>query len=89
VTISDTGSGIPRHLLPDLFTAFRSTSEAGTGSGLGLAFCKLAVESSGGSIRAVSPPGVGASFVMRFPIASPAGSTPNKGLGLLSALGRN
>ncbi len=73
IIIRDTGAGISAELLPDLFTAFRTTSEAGTGSGLGLAFCKLAVESSGGSIFARSPAGQGASFVMTLPMVAPDG----------------
>jgi two-component system, CAI-1 autoinducer sensor kinase/phosphatase CqsS len=70
VVIADTGPGIPAHLLPDLFTAFRTTSAAGTGSGLGLAFCKLAVDSSGGRITASRAPGYGAVLTMVFPVTN-------------------
>jgi signal transduction histidine kinase len=45
------------------------TTEAG--SGLGLAFCRLAVSAHGGSIGVLSKPGQGSTFVVRLP-ARPA-----------------
>ena len=39
--------------------------------GLGLAFCKLAVEAQGGSIGLISEPGVGSTFWCQLPAATP------------------
>ena len=48
VTVSDTGAGIDREIMPRLFTKFASKSEHGTG--LGLFIAKSIVEAHGGRI---------------------------------------
>lgn len=50
IRVSDTGPGIPRELEGRLFDKFVSGSGPRQGVGLGLAFCKLAVEAHGGRI---------------------------------------
>ena len=70
VRIRDTGPGIPKQLLPKLFTPFFTTKSEGTG--LGLPICKTIVEVYGGTIEARNVPGQGAEFVVRIPQA-PAG----------------
>jgi two-component system, NtrC family, sensor histidine kinase KinB len=47
VSISDTGSGIPLEIQGRLFQKFVRGRQVGRGSGLGLAFCKLAMEAHG------------------------------------------
>ncbi|NQT58859.1 MAG: response regulator [Bacteroidetes bacterium] len=37
ITVSDTGSGIPRHILPKVFDPFFTTKPSGSGTGMGLA----------------------------------------------------
>jgi signal transduction histidine kinase len=58
VSVSDGGPGVSPDVLPRLFEKFAAGSHRGHGSGLGLAFCRLAVEAHGGRIvleeRAVS-----------------------------------
>lgn len=67
--ITDTGPGIPPDEVPRLFEKFQQTSATGrrVGTGLGLPFCKLAVEAHGGEIWIESEVGQGSTFVMRLP----------------------
>ena len=70
---SDTGDGVPPELRDRLFDEFTSSDETTIGSpsyGLGLAFCKAAVEAHGGRIRCESTPGDGATFRVLIPITS-------------------
>jgi signal transduction histidine kinase len=87
LTVEDTGAGITRQTLPDIFRAFvqgesREARAAG-GLGLGLAISKAIVEAHGGTIRAESAgPGLGAVFtielaaVLPFSTAAVAESEP-------------
>jgi len=68
--ISDTGLGIPpehRQRIFDRFTRLES-AEGIRGTGLGLAFCKLAVEAHGGRIWVESERGHGATFYFTLPL---------------------
>ncbi len=70
VAVGDTGPGIPPELRSKLFQKFVSGKhQRGNGSGLGLAFCRLAVEAHGGRIWAESEPGRGATFRFTLPLA--------------------
>jgi PAS domain S-box-containing protein len=64
IVISDTGPGIAPEHLKNIFEPGFST-RAGS-PGLGLAVCRKIVEQHGGSIEATSPPGAGASFILKF-----------------------
>jgi two-component system sensor histidine kinase KdpD len=70
IRVRDEGPGITPDKLPHIFETFYRAREGGavTGSGIGLAICKGLVEAQGGTIRAESQPGKGATFVVRFPI---------------------
>jgi signal transduction histidine kinase len=70
VSVEDTGTGIPRELQDNLFQKFVVGEQEASGSGLGLAFCKLAVEAHGGRIWVDSEPGDGATFTFSLPIAA-------------------
>jgi PAS domain S-box-containing protein len=61
----DTSMGIPNEELPKLFERFYTTTRHGTG--LGLAFCKMAMTSFGGSISCKSKYGEFTQFEMYFP----------------------
>jgi signal transduction histidine kinase len=69
--IQDNGPGIPAEHLDHIFEKFgrfsgdRSSRQSSTG--LGLTFCRLAVEAHGGSIGVVSVVGQGATFRMTLP----------------------
>jgi NtrC-family two-component system sensor histidine kinase KinB len=62
VSVTDTGSGIPDEIRNRLFQKFVRGQQMGRGSGLGLAFCKLAVEAHGGRIEVESASGRGTTF---------------------------
>lgn len=69
ISVRDTGSGIPQDYLNRVFDKFvRVESEkVKTGRGLGLAFCKMAVEAHGGRIWVESEPGSGSNFKFLLP----------------------
>lgn len=71
VAVSDTGPGIPPEAQERLFKKFQQVLIQGRrkGTGLGLPFCKLAVEAHGGDIWVDSPKGGGTTFVCRLPIS--------------------
>jgi signal transduction histidine kinase len=69
ISVSDEGPGIPRPLRSQLFQKFVTGGQPESGSGLGLAFCRLAVEAHGGHIWAESEPGRGATFAFTLPVA--------------------
>jgi histidine kinase len=70
VEISDTGTGIPDELLDRIFEPFFTTKKGGQGTGLGLSISYGIIQECKGSIRAVSPKGQGAGFIIKFPIAA-------------------
>lgn len=68
-TVSDTGPGIPLEYQERIFDRFaRFLNEKTLGTGIGLAFCKLAVEAHGGRIWVESRPGEGATFHFTLPL---------------------
>ena len=67
LTVIDTGKGVPAEQVLQLFVPFRSKTLDGTGTGVGLSFCKLVVEGFGGGIRYVARPGEGARFEIALP----------------------
>jgi signal transduction histidine kinase len=70
--ISDTGVGIPPHILPHIFDPFFTTKPAGVGTGLGLAICRRIVEGLGGEIAVESAPNRGTTFRVTLPRAQAA-----------------
>jgi len=69
VSVSDTGAGIPPELRDRLFSKFAIGQQRGRGTGLGLAFCKLALEAHGEAIWAENLPDRGATFTFSLPLA--------------------
>jgi PAS domain S-box-containing protein len=75
VWVQDAGSGIPREFQSRLFNKFSriqvdrtSNERLPKGLGLGLAFCKLAVQAHGGNIGIESEPGSGSCFYFYLPV---------------------
>jgi signal transduction histidine kinase len=64
LVISDSGPGIPSHVLDKIFNPFFTTKE--TGTGLGLAIVHRIVEAHDGAISVRNVPGKGAEFELRM-----------------------
>lgn len=63
----DTGCGIPQDIQKQLFTQFHSTQATGSGTGVGLMFCRLVMEAYGGKIACRSVEGEYTTFILSFP----------------------
>ncbi len=68
--VSDSGPGIPQDMLGRIFEKFSRVKyqNAPKGVGLGLAFCRLAVEAHGGHIWVESELGKGSDFIFQVPL---------------------
>jgi two-component system, sensor histidine kinase and response regulator len=75
-SVSDTGEGIPPEAFGRIFEKFGQVESRQGGrmmsTGLGLAFCKLAVEAHGGQIGVESALGQGSTFCFTIPLPSPS-----------------
>ena len=84
LTMSDTGAGIPAHLLARIFDLFvqgeRGTDRGQGGLGVGLTLVRRLVELHQGTVEAASDgPGRGATFTVRLPRAVPPAEVPAAG----------
>ena len=71
ITVTDTGTGIPAHVMEKMFDPFFTTKEVGKGSGLGLSTLLGIVKSHEGAVTANSTP-AGTTFRILLP-AAPGG----------------
>jgi len=69
IRFADSGPGIPPGLERRIFDPFFTTKEVGQGTGLGLSITYGIIKELGGTISVVSPPGEGATFAIRLPLA--------------------
>ena len=71
ISVSDQGNGIPKEYREIIFEKFRriKNDSSSKGLGLGLAFCRLAVEAHGGRIWVDDAPDGGARFNLTLPQA--------------------
>jgi signal transduction histidine kinase len=69
LSVKDSGAGIPEEDQGHIFERFVQSrqNDRSVGAGLGLAYCKLAVETFGGSIWAESRLGEGSEFIILLP----------------------
>jgi len=78
--VVDTGIGIPKDKLSQLFVAFSqadaSTTRMYGGTGLGLVICKRIITLMGGRIGVDSEPGQGSRFWFEVPLAKAVGDLP-------------
>jgi len=77
IEVTDTGAGIAREDLPNVFEKYYQRSETGRalGTGLGLAIAREVVLAHGGGIEVASTPGHGSRFVVTLPLPDPGRST--------------
>jgi signal transduction histidine kinase len=73
VMVKDTGLGIDKNDLPNIFEEFSQVAMAQKatrhkGTGLGLAICKKIIELQGGKISVTSTPGEGSAFSFELPL---------------------
>ncbi len=65
IRFRDTGGGASPEIVDHIFDGYRTTKDSGTG--IGLAFCKLTMESFGGSVSCHAQEGDYMEFVLSFP----------------------
>ncbi len=75
ITVTDNGPGIPPEYRERIFEKFGQVENLSAGmkssTGLGLTFCKLAVEAHGGAIGVESELGKGSTFWFKLPVVRP------------------
>ncbi len=67
LSISDTGDGIPKNILPHIYEPFFTTKERGKGTGLGLAQVYGIIKQHRGYVDVKSRVGQGTTFTIYFP----------------------
>jgi CheY-like chemotaxis protein len=82
IEIEDTGIGISKTFLPNIYIPFRQGSEGFTrgfqGAGLGLSIAQGLTEAMGGVIELISTEGKGTKVVIKFPIVEPSENIPDE-----------
>ncbi len=64
VEVSDTGTGIDEHDMPQIFEPFFTTKTDGRGTGLGLSIVRGIIDAHGGTVHATSAVGEGTVFTL-------------------------
>jgi PAS domain S-box-containing protein len=77
IQVTDTGSGIPRHVIDKIFDPFFTTKEIGQGTGLGLSTVLGIVKSYGGFVNVYSETG---HTTFRIFLPASASATPEAGV---------
>lgn len=80
LTVKDTGIGIPKEAIPQLFERFyrvdKARSRATGGTGLGLSIVERIVGMHGGYIQVESVEGRGTAFIVHLPVSAPEKPAP-------------
>lgn len=70
LSISDSGTGVPKDRLPQIFDPFFTTKTVGQGTGLGLSMVLGVMRQTGGTVAITSQIGQGTTFELYFPAGS-------------------
>lgn len=68
---ADTGPGVAPEVREKIFEPFFTTKAPGSGTGLGLSVVYGIIQRHNGTIEVTSPPGGGATFVIKLPLQTP------------------
>jgi signal transduction histidine kinase len=71
ISVIDTGTGIPSHVLPRIFDPFFTTKPIGQGTGIGLPLSRQAIEAHGGAIDVRTAEGIGTTMRVWLPLEPP------------------
>jgi len=77
ISVADTGTGIPAHVVEGVFEPFFTTKPQGQGTGLGLSQVYGFVRQSGGFVRVRSKLGKGTTVCLLIPLQEGVAATPS------------
>jgi CheY-like chemotaxis protein len=78
ITVTDTGTGIPKEIQDKIFEPFFTTKAPNEGTGLGLSTCFSIIKSHGGFITCSSETGRGSAFKVYLPANNKPVETENQ-----------
>lgn len=70
IQVKDTGTGIPKDILKNIFKPYYTTKAHGHGTGLGLSICQEIIENHNGSLTVSSRENIGTTFSIELPVPS-------------------
>jgi PAS domain S-box-containing protein len=79
ISVTDSGTGIPPHLIDKIFEPFFTTKDLNKGTGLGLSTVMAIVKSHEGIVNVYSEPGKGTKFKVYLPAIESTDDSARKG----------